>query len=129
MHPIRVQAAQALRAVAGGQSLDVALTALHGDERDLGFARAEVATLRAVFDHVAVIAPLARLDGLTNGGNFVLAASDDPLPVDAIQARNTSRGDDDTVWSTDAELATFVGDAEVLTDEYAPVDQLITPEV
>lgn len=40
MHPIRVQAAQALRAVAGGQSLDVALTALHGDERDLGFARA-----------------------------------------------------------------------------------------
>ncbi len=99
------------------------------DHGDLGFARAEVATLRAVFDHVAVIASLARLDGLTNGGNFVLAASDDPLPVDAIQARNTSRGDDDTVWSTDAELATFVGDAEVLTDEYAPVDQLITPEV
>ena len=40
MHPIRVQVAQALRAVAGSQSLDVALTALHGDERDLGFARA-----------------------------------------------------------------------------------------
>lgn len=40
MHPIRVQVAQALRAVAGGQSLDGALTALQGEERDLGFARA-----------------------------------------------------------------------------------------
>ena len=40
MSPIRVQVAQALRAVAGGQSLDVALTALQDHERDLGFARA-----------------------------------------------------------------------------------------
>ncbi len=96
------------------------------DFGDLGFARAEVATLRSVFDHVAVIAPLPRLEGST-GGNFVVVGSDDPLPLDAIQSRNTSRGDNDTVLGDLAGLDAFVDGAEVLTDEHAPVDQLITP--
>lgn len=97
------------------------------DHGGLDFARAEAATLRDVFAHVAVIAPLARLQGDTNGGNFVLVASDAPLPVAEIAARNAGRGDDDTVWSSDADLGRFVDHAVVLTDEYAPVDQLITP--
>ena len=87
----------------------------------------QAATLRAVFEHVAVIAPVARLVGGA-GGNFVLVASDDPLPVEAIQARNAARGDDDTVLADPSRLDAFVGDAKVLTDERAPVDQLITPE-
>ena len=37
---IRAQIAQALQAVAGGQSLDAAITALQGEERELAFARA-----------------------------------------------------------------------------------------
>lgn len=97
------------------------------DFGDRGFARAEAATLRAVFEHVAVIAPHDRLEG-SAGGNFVLVASDDPLPLAAIQARNTSRGDDDTVLGDAAGLDEFVGDARTLTDERAPVDQLITPQ-
>lgn len=97
------------------------------DFGDRGFARAEAATLRAVFDHVAVIAPIERIDG-SAGGNFVLVASDEPLPVEAIQTRNTARGDDDTVLADPTALDGFVGGADVLTDERAPVDQLITPE-
>lgn len=99
------------------------------DHGPLGFARAEVATLRAVFEHVAVIAPAERLAGGTNGGNFVLMASDDPLPVDAVQRRNTDRGDDDTVLGDPDGLDAFVDGAGPLTDEFAPVDQLLTPEI
>ena len=95
------------------------------DYPPLGFARAEAATLAAVFDHVAVIAPPERLAGEA-GGNFVLAASDVPIDVAAVQARNDARGDDDVV-ATGAALDDFIGDAMVLTDAYAPVDQLLTP--
>ena len=99
------------------------------DRPPLGFARAETATLAAVFDHVAVIAPPDRLRGL-DGGNFVLVASNAPLPVDAIDARNAARGDDDEVL---VDTGAFTGNtggtdgAQVLTDEFAPVDQLLTP--
>jgi spermidine synthase len=95
------------------------------DYPPLGFARAETATLREVFAHVAVIAPAARLDG-EEGGNFVLVASDEPLDVAGLQAVNRQRGDDDVV-ATGQALDAFVGDALVLTDDYAPVDQLLTP--
>ncbi len=95
------------------------------DYPPLGFARAEAATLRDVFRHVAVIAPPARIDG-TEGGNFVLVASDAPIDVAAIQARNDDRGDDDEV-ATGARLDAFIGNARVLTDDFAPVDQLLNP--
>ena len=95
------------------------------DYPPLGFARAEAATLAAVFANVAVIAPQARIDR-TDGGNFVLVASDAPLDVEGIAEANTARGDDDIV-ATDEQLQRFIGDAPVLTDDYAPVDQLLTP--
>jgi len=85
------------------------------------FLRAEVATIRAVFAHVAVI---ERADG--RGGNHVVVASDRPLPYDGIEARNRARGRDDIVLHGDA-LDALVGDATVLTDDRAPVDQLLTP--
>ncbi len=94
------------------------------DYPPLGFARAEAATLAAVFQHIAVIAPPARLAG-REGGNFVLVGSDRPLPFAAIMGRNAERGDDDALV-TDARLSDFVGDADVLTDAFAPVDQLLT---
>ncbi len=59
MPPIRVQVALALRAVAGGQSLDAALAALDGDERDLSFARALV--YQSVRHHYSASALVARL--------------------------------------------------------------------
>lgn len=96
------------------------------DYGDLGFARAEAATLRAVFDHVAVVAPPERIEG-RGGGNFVMVGSDVPLPLEAIQARAVDRGDDDVVVGDAEGLDAFVDGARVLTDDYAPVDQLLTP--
>jgi spermidine synthase len=92
----------------------------------LGFARAETATLRQQFDYVAVIAPASRIQKAT-GGNFVLIASDAPLDIEEIQRRNRARGDTDVVAFRDAALDAFVAGAPVLTDDYAPVDQLLTP--
>ena len=91
----------------------------------LGFARAEAATLRTMFRYVAVVAPSARLDR-TEGGNFVMVASDAALDVAGIAAANHSRGDDDEV-ATGARLDHFIDESPVLTDDYAPVDQLLTP--
>lgn len=92
------------------------------------FLRAQLATVGAVFDHVAV---LGRPDSFDEdvrgvGGNYVVVASDAPLPVEAIQAANTRRGRADDLL-VGADLDRFVGDARVLTDDHAPVDQLLTP--
>ena len=95
------------------------------DHPPLGFARAEAATLRAVFDHVAVIAPSDRLDG-ESGGNFVLLGSDAALDVAAITADLEARDVEQEV-ATGTRLDGFVDGARILTDEYAPVDQLLTP--
>jgi spermidine synthase len=97
------------------------------DRGPLAFARAEVATLAAEFDHVAL---LARTDTLarTGGGNLVAVASPAPIDVGGIAARLART---DTGWGviTGAELDAWVDGAPVLTDDYAPVDQLLTPYV
>jgi MFS family permease len=94
------------------------------DYPPLGFARAEAATLAAVFDHVAVIAPAARLAGEA-GGNLILLGSHQPIDVPAILAANAARGDDDAAF-TGAAVIDFIDDVDVLTDDYAPVDQLLS---
>jgi spermidine synthase len=96
------------------------------DQPPLGFVRAEVKTLRQVFDHVAVIAPPAVIVDGTRGGNVIVVASDAPLPIDVIREEIAARDDDDVVLSTPAELDDFVGDSPALTDDYAPVDQLLS---
>jgi spermidine synthase len=95
------------------------------DHPPLDFVRAELATLRAVFPHVALLAPAPALAG-EDGGNVVALASRAPLPVAEIQRRMDER---DLIWqaATGAELDAFIGDAQVLTDDHAPVDQLLTP--
>jgi spermidine synthase len=95
------------------------------DYPPLGFARAEAATLLDVFDHVAVVGPPERLER-REGGNFVLVASDEPIDVEAILAANAARGDDDAAI-IDGDVHSFVDGAPVLTDDYAPVDQLLNP--
>ena len=95
------------------------------DQPPLGFLRAEVATLREVFEHVAVVGPAGRFDG-SEGGNTIVVASDRPLPLAAIAAANEARGDDDVVVGDPAALDAFTDGARVLTDEHAPVDQLLT---
>ncbi|HEX2273809.1 MAG TPA: fused MFS/spermidine synthase [Acidimicrobiales bacterium] len=87
----------------------------------LRFARAEVATLQRVFGHVAVIAPPALLEG-EQGGNFVLVASDVPIDAAGITGAIRARGGAEQVATGEA-AAAFAGDAPILTDDHAPVDQ------
>ena len=97
------------------------------DYGPLAFARAEVATLADTFDHVVLATEADTLThGEKAGGNLVVIASNDPLDVASIAASTKKRGAD---WDviTGAELAAWTGDAAVLTDDYAPVDQLLTP--
>lgn len=94
------------------------------DNPPLGFLRAELATLAAVFDHVGLIAPAASVRA-EQGGNFVLIASASPLPLAEIATRLGSRTAEE-VLADDQALRTLIATARVLTDDHAPVDQLIT---
>jgi spermidine synthase len=95
------------------------------DHPPLNFVRAELATMRSVFPHVALLARAPALAG-EDGGNLVAVASRQPLPTEEIAAALPDR---DLVWQVAEgdQLDEFVGDAAVLTDDHAPVDQLLTP--
>lgn len=96
----------------------------------LSFVRAEARTLGQRFEHLAVVARPGAFDGLDGGagggGNVVLVAAHSPLDVDAILARLAGSGNASVriIAGTEA-VEAFIGDAPVLTDDLAPVDQLI----
>ncbi|MDF2823731.1 MAG: putative spermidine synthase [Mycobacterium sp.] len=100
------------------------------DHGELSFARAEATTLQRVFTHVAVtgqphdvgVDPTAAPDG----GNFVVVASDSPIDLVATRKALAAH---DTGWTaiTGNDLGAWIGDADVLTDDHAPVDQLLEP--
>ncbi|MEU2347581.1 fused MFS/spermidine synthase [Modestobacter sp. NPDC049651] len=95
------------------------------DHPPLDFVRAELATLRRVFPSVVLLARAPVVLG-EDGGNVVAVASRQPLDTarlaDALAARELA-------WQVvaGAELDRFVGSAPVLTDDFAPVDQLLSP--
>ena len=96
------------------------------DHAPLDFARAEIATVASVFDHVLIISPTGELAG-EGGGNIVVLASEQPLDRVAIGAGLTDRATPMSMVSQEA-LEDFLGaDPLVLTDDFAPVDQLLTP--
>ncbi|MGF1667601.1 MAG: fused MFS/spermidine synthase [Acidimicrobiia bacterium] len=90
------------------------------DRGAMAFARAEMATLGQVFDSVIVIAPE---DNLSSGGNVVVVAGNGPLPTDELAELAAGYGLSVEVLSGE-DLQRYVGDSSVLTDEFAPVDQL-----
>ncbi len=92
------------------------------DNPPAAFARAETATLLTVFADVALLAPRDQLEGRT-GGNYALVASASPLPRDRVAELARGRGDP----AVPGDAAAFAGQAQVLTDDDAPVDQLLTP--
>ena len=96
------------------------------DYPPLGFVRAEAATAGRLFDNVAIIATPTTLAG-KGGGNVVLVASAEPLDVAAVIARIGTWGpaSDTGILADPAEVDAFIGDAPILTDDYAPVDQLL----
>jgi SAM-dependent methyltransferase len=95
------------------------------DNDPLRLLAAEAATLADRFPHVAL---LARPDQLApgGGGNAVLVASDRPLDEAAIAREVDARGEPGAVLG-DAATRAFARNGDVLTDDDAPVDQLLTP--
>lgn len=92
------------------------------DHPPLDFVRAEAATLAARFEHIAVIATPEMFAG-SAGGNFVLAASDVPIEVaDVDRALSSSLAS----YRAYTDLSDWTADARVLTDDFAPVDQLLS---
>lgn len=86
------------------------------------FARAQAATLTAVFDDVVVLAP-DRWWAQEAGGNVVLVAGAD-IDRAGVEAALRARGLDWRLRDGD-ELAAFLAEGVVLTDDYAPVEQLL----
>ncbi len=95
----------------------------HGPRR---FLRAQVATVGAVFSHVAVIGHPGSFAEGGQGGNHVVLASDAPLPLEEVVSANRRRAELDALLAGD-ELAGFTAGSRVLVDDHAPVDQLLTP--
>jgi spermidine synthase len=95
------------------------------DHPPLDFVRAELATMRDVFPHVLLLARAPVLAG-EDGGNLVAVASRQPLPAPRIAEALTGH---ELAWHVagGARLDEFVGRARLLTDDHAPVDQLLTP--
>jgi spermidine synthase len=95
------------------------------DGAEMRFARAQTRTMREVWLHVAVVVPSSALEG-RGGSNVVLVASAMPIDAAAISGRLAARNELATeVLATPEALDAFVGDAPVLTDDFAPVDQLL----
>lgn len=94
------------------------------DFGSLAFVRAQLATFQRSFAHVALLARPSGISG-ERGGNFVGIASQAPLPIAEIEAALENRSD--WVVIQGAQLDRWIGDATVLSDDFAPVDQLLTP--
>lgn len=90
------------------------------DGADESFLRAEVATIRDVFPHVAVMRGPSLVDDLS--GNAVVVASDEPFDPALWAERQQTSGEDGELVD---DLDRYLAGARVLTDDFAPVDQLI----
>jgi spermidine synthase len=87
------------------------------DGRPLSFARAQVATLLAAFEHVVLLADPSVLRG-RRFANLVLAASTTALPVAAL-TRRASRAAGRARLVTGDELQIFTDGAAPITDATA----------
>ena len=92
------------------------------DYPPLDFARAELATVASVFEHVALMAGSGRL----SGGNLVIVASHAPIDRDAVASATRASGSTLALVAEPAVQAFLGEDPLVLTDDHAPVDQLLS---
>ncbi|MEV3970392.1 fused MFS/spermidine synthase [Streptomyces sp. NPDC050698] len=126
-HLTTAEAMTEVRRVLGEGGVYVANLIDHGG---MDFARAEVATLGETFEHIALLGEPADIGhGPTDdsrGGNLVVLASDRPVDLRAVQKALDARR---TGWkiTTGEDLTSWTGDARLLTDDHAPVDQLLQP--
>jgi spermidine synthase len=91
------------------------------DRGELGFLRAQAATLAVVFPEVAIVTLPERLE---TGGNFVVVGSEAPLDAGTVQAAAAVLGLDVAVIQGDR-LEALIDGARPLIDDFAPVDQLL----
>ncbi|MFI0040384.1 fused MFS/spermidine synthase [Streptomyces mutabilis] len=100
------------------------------DHGDMAFARAEVATLGEAFEHVALVGEPADIGSgpaaTRDGGNVVVLASDRPVDLRAAREALDGRRVGWDIATGDA-LTAWIDGARPLTDDYAPVDQLLQP--
>jgi spermidine synthase len=92
------------------------------DEAPFRFLRAEIATLRERFEWVTAMSATSTFTG-GFADNVVLAASHRALDRRALAERIRDQG---YVMLSGSRLTRFTGGAEVLTDDYAPVDQWLS---
>jgi spermidine synthase len=89
------------------------------DEASQDFLRAEAATIRRVLPHVAIVLGPSATEGFA--GNSVIVASDEPFDATLLDA---------TLGAEDgrrvADVDDYLDGATILTDDFAPVDQLIS---
>jgi MFS family permease len=95
------------------------------DYPPLHLARAQLATFARVFEHVAIWGPASRARG-ESGGNVILLASDASFPVEALAAADDDRAGNAVLSADPALIGDFIAGAEILTDDFAPADQLLT---
>lgn len=84
------------------------------------FLRAKTATMRSVMPHVAVLRGPGVVDGRI--GNSVVVASSEPFDPGRWEAELARTGEDGVLVD---DVDEYLADAIVLTDDFAPVDQLI----
>jgi spermidine synthase len=123
--PWQLTTVEALQLVADALAPDGVYAVNLIDHPPLAFVRAELATLQQVFPEVQLLARAPVVAG-EDGGNVVAVASRRPLPAEEIAAALAAQ---ELAWQVVGvtELSAFIGDADVLTDDFAPVDQLLTP--
>lgn len=90
------------------------------DNGPLELQRAEAATLLDAFAHVRMVT-FGALER-PSGGNAVLLASERPIPA----AANTENKTATTL--SEPEVRSFAGSAQILRDDQAPADQLLTTQ-
>jgi hypothetical protein len=95
------------------------------DYAPFDFARAELATLRAAFEHVAFISQPGSHDGWA-GGTFIMLAAHQPIDGAHFRTLLAERGWRHVVVDDRAAVDDFVTGAPILRDDFAPVDQLIS---
>lgn len=86
------------------------------DGENHGLLRSEVATLRETFSNVGVLIPATGWPPVADRDTFVIVAANRPLPAGLLLV---------SLDALDAFLAN--GRRVVLTDDYAPVDQMLAP--
>ena len=95
------------------------------DGPELRFVRAELATVRTVWEHAAVVATPSTLAGAT-GGNIVIVASHSRLELAGLGAAGRDAGAEGAAVLTEPDaLDGYAAGAPVLRDDFAPVDQLL----